>query len=128
MPSSASISKRYQKPHLWGTAPGYRGSSSLSVETQKLLDHVGQSSKSSRLAPDEAVSVSRPKHACSTNMPQLHVTLKPRVLPKADDLSGVSSMGLRVLEHPPQLRQTIVTYLADSAMAQPQHLPGYSQS
>ena len=79
--SSTSIPKPYQK--LSGTSPGYRSPSSLSVETQRLLDSVGQSS---RLAIDKAISVSRHEHISSTNMLQLHVVLKPRVLPKADDL------------------------------------------
>ena len=42
--------------------------------------------------------------------------------------SGVSSMGLRVLEHPPQLRKSTVMYLADTQIAQPQHPSCYSQS
>ena len=52
----------------------------LSVETQRVLDNVGQSSAHTF---DKALSESRPQQPRSTN---IHVKLKPGVLPKAEDL------------------------------------------
>ena len=79
--SSSCLSKKIQ---LRGTSTNSKNPGALSASTQKLLDAVGKSP-----SIDNIGSVSKHKQPQSfipKNIPKKHVPLKPKILPKADDL------------------------------------------
>ena len=77
--TSSHLSKKIR---LGATSTNTSGPSALSVSTQNLLDSIGQ-----QLSVASVSSESKDKHPPSFIPAKKHVSLRPKVLPKVDDLS-----------------------------------------